>query len=273
VSGSALTILHISDPHFGTEQEAVVAALLQLCSREQPDVVILSGDITQRARGHQFTAAARFFSALSAPHKLAIPGNHDIPLFNLAARVLSPYGGFRKAFGEDLEPEISLPDLLVIGVNTTRPGRHEDGEVSAAQVAKVKARLEAAQPAQLRIVVTHQPVHVITAVDCKNRLHGASEALHGWADAGADLILGGHIHLPYVRRINEDIPLLSRPVWAVQAGTAVSTRIRGGIPNSVNIIRHSQHEVAKSCSVERWDYAAGKVFAAVQTTQVVLEPH
>ncbi len=272
MSESALTILHISDPHFGTEQQAVVAALLALCSREQPDVVILSGDITQRARSHQFTAAGRFFTALSAPHKLAIPGNHDIPLFNLAARMLSPYAGFRKAFGENLEPEISLPALLVIGVNTTRPGRHEDGEVSAAQVATVKARLEAAQPGQLRIVVTHQPAHVITAADCKNRLHGASEALRAWADAGADLILGGHIHLPYVRRINEDIPLLSRSLWAVQAGTAVSTRIRGGIPNSVNIIRYSPDESIRRCTVERWDHAASNAFEVVQTIPIALEP-
>ncbi len=264
-------ILQISDTHFGTEQPAVVAAVVQLCAAERPAIVILSGDITQRARNSQFAAAARFFDALPAIHKLALPGNHDIPLFNLWQRAVNPYAGYRRAFGAELEPEIALPEALVIGVNTTRPGRHEDGEVSAAQVTRVSERLRRATPRQLRIVVTHQPVHVITAEDRKNRLHGADAAMAGWAEAGADLVLGGHIHLPYVRRINDHVAL-PRTLWAVQAGTAVSTRIRGGIPNSVNLIRWLQSERPRQCAVERWDYSGtAQRFTLVQTTPVVLD--
>lgn len=266
-----VVILQISDTHFGTEQPAVVAAALRLCADEQPDIAILSGDITQRARSSQFAAAARFFAALPAPHKLAIPGNHDIPLFNLWQRVANPYAGFRRAFGPELEPEIDLPAALVIGVNTTRPGRHEDGEVSPAQIARVSERLKDATPEQLRIVVTHQPVHVITAEDRKNRLHGAEAALNSWAEAGADLVLGGHIHLPYVRRVNDHLPL-PRTLWAVQAGTAVSSRIRGGIPNSVNLVRWPLEQATRQCTVERWDYAAsGAEFRIAQTTPVLLD--
>lgn len=264
-------ILQISDTHFGTEQPAVVAAVLKLCADLQPAIVILSGDITQRARSSQFASAARFFAALPAGHKLAIPGNHDIPLFNLWQRVANPYAGFRRAFGSELEPEIDIPAALVIGVNTTRPARHEDGEVSPAQVARVSERLRRATRAQLRIVVTHQPVHVITAQDRKNQLHGADAALASWAASGADLVLGGHIHLPYVRRINDRHPL-PRTMWAVQAGTAVSSRIRGGIPNSVNLVRWRREAGVRQCVVERWDYAAAsQEFRAEQTTPMLLD--
>ena len=114
-------VLHLSDTHFGTEQSEVCEALLHLALEVRPDVVILSGDITQRARREQFAAARRFLETLAAPVKLVIPGNHDIPLFNLAARLFNPYGNYRRAFGSELEPQFSSKDLLVIGVNTTRP--------------------------------------------------------------------------------------------------------------------------------------------------------
>ena len=107
------TLLQVSDPHFGTEQEPVVEALLALAAAQRPDVLALSGDITQRARFRQFEAARRFVERVAAPVTLAIPGNHDIPLFNVPARVLAPYAGFERAFGRDLEPVFDGPGLLV----------------------------------------------------------------------------------------------------------------------------------------------------------------
>lgn len=265
------TLLQISDTHFGTEEPAVVAAVLRLCADQRPDLAILSGDITQRARAHQFAAAARFFSRLDARRRLALPGNHDIPLFNLFARVFHPYAGYQAAFGEELEPVLDWPAARVIGVNTTRPERHEDGEVSPRQIATVTRHLSAASPEQLRIVVTHQPIHVITDQDRKNRLHGAEPALSAWADAGADLVLGGHIHLPYVRRLGREAGL-ARTVWIVQAGTAVSRRVRGGIPNSLNLIRYIVESGARRCSVERWDYSRdADRFTNVVTTPLDLD--
>ena len=130
-------LLHLSDPHFGTEAPEAVDALLALAARERPDVVVWSGDITQRARPAQFEAARRFHAALKAPHALAIPGNHDIALFDLWTRMTQPYGRFSAAFGPDLEPVYQSPDCLVVGVNTTRAGRHKHGEVSASQMARV----------------------------------------------------------------------------------------------------------------------------------------
>ena len=249
-------LLHLSDPHFGTEQPLVVDALLRLVREQPPDQVILSGDVTQRARRAQFSAARCFVDRVGAARTLVIPGNHDIPLFNVAARVFAPYAGFIDAFGADLEPVAESPQWLVIALNTTRARRHKHGEVSARQVERVADRLQAALHEQLRIVVVHQPVAVTRREDEVNLLRGHAQAVARWAGAGADLVLGGHIHLPYVLALHERMNGLARRMWAVQAGTAVSRRVRQGAPNSVNLIRWGDGLPAGRCVVERWDFAA-----------------
>ncbi|MBS4019901.1 MAG: metallophosphoesterase, partial [Dechloromonas sp.] len=149
-------VLHISDTHFGTELPPVVDALVALAAQQHPDLVVLSGDITQRARPSQFRAAKAFVDRLGAP-LLAVPGNHDIALFDLWSRLTSPYARYTKAFGGNLEPVHASSDLLVIGVNTTRAWRHKNGEVSSVQIERVAKLLNAASPQQLRLVVVHQP--------------------------------------------------------------------------------------------------------------------
>jgi 3',5'-cyclic AMP phosphodiesterase CpdA len=250
-------LLHISDTHFGTEEPPVVAALQAFVRDQQPEAVILSGDITQRARSAQFAAARKFCDSLGVQRLLTLPGNHDIPLYNVAARIVSPYGGYKACFGDELEPELEFADVLVIGVNTTRPERHKDGEVSPAQVQRVVERLRDAPRGKLRVVVTHQPACVMRPEDRKDRLRGGEQAVHAWARAGADLVLGGHIHLPYVSDAcaiaDQRTP---RPLYCVQAGTALSHRVRHGTPNSVNVIRWSPpaNGDARICQVERWDF-------------------
>lgn len=247
-------LIQISDPHFGTEQEPVVAALRELIRENDPALVVLSGDITQRARRGQFESARQFMAALETIN-LVVPGNHDLPLFNLIARIFYPYANYERAFGSELEPEFESDSLLVLGLNTTRPKRRKDGELSSEQIQRVSQRLRRARPGQLRIVVTHQPVHVIRDKDIPNLLHGHKPAVRAWSAAGADIIMGGHIHLPYVRRISECFSDVRRGLWAVQAGTALSHRVRDGVPNSVNVLRYPG-EQRWSCTVERWDYAA-----------------
>lgn len=250
------TLLQVSDPHFGTEQAPVVQALLRFAAEQRPDVLVLSGDITQRARRRQFEAARRFVDLAAVPASVVIPGNHDIPLFNLAARVLFPYGGYRRAFGDDLEPSYADADVVVVAVNTTRPRRHKDGEVSSEQVARVEHRLRGAAPSQLRIVVVHQPVMAARVDDEKNLLHGRAEAVRAWVAAGADLVMGGHIHWPYACSLRMAYADLPREAWVVQAGTALSSRVRDGVPNSVNVVRTTAGASPRRCTVERWDYEA-----------------
>lgn len=257
-------LLQISDTHFGTEQAAVVEALDGLARQQRPDLLVLSGDITQRARPAQFRAARSFVDRLGVP-LLAVPGNHDLPLFDLWTRLRRPYARYIAAFGADLEPVHRSPELLVVGVNTTRAWRHKHGEISARQVDRVVRLLEGAEAAQLRVVVVHQPVAVTRTEDLSNRLRGHAAALDGWAAAGADLVMGGHIHLPYV------LPLqgLARPVWAVQAGTGVSSRVREGVPNSVNLLRWGADSAPGCCRIEQWDYSAGdRAFLLARVSEV-----
>jgi 3',5'-cyclic AMP phosphodiesterase CpdA len=257
-------VLQISDPHFGTEQPAVVEALAALSFQQRPDLLVLSGDITQRARAAQFQAARAFMNRLGVP-LLAIPGNHDIPLFDLWARLRHPYAQHMAAFGSDLEPVHCSPDLMVVCVNTTRAWRHKQGEVSALQVDRVAKLLAGAGAAQLRVVVVHQPVAVTRAQDVPNLLRGHAAALQRWAIAGADLVMGGHIHLPYVMAL----PDLTRPMWTVQAGTAVSSRVREGMPNSVNLLRWGVDSPSGGCQIEQWDFSADvQAFVCAKVSQV-----
>jgi 3',5'-cyclic AMP phosphodiesterase CpdA len=261
-------LLHVSDTHFGTERPQVLEALVTLSLQQQPDLVVLSGDITQRAGTDQFHAARAFTSRLGAP-VLAIPGNHDIALLNVITRLFNPYGRYIAAFGADLEPVYSSRDLLVVCVNTTRRYRHIHGELSDMQINQVAALLSNARTEQLRVVVVHQPIAVARAEDAHNLLRGHKRALQRWAAAGADLVLGGHIHLPYAMRV----PDLERPLWVVQAGTAVSRRVRPGVPNSVNVIRWKWDELSGdaqvSCCTEQWDFDADRqIFRCVKVTNM-----
>lgn len=261
------SLLQISDPHFGTVQPAVMEALVRMARAEQPDVLVLSGDITQRARVSQFREARAFCDRLEIPRMLSLPGNHDIPLFNLYQRLFRPYARYLQAFGPELENCVSTPLLHVIGVKTTRRWRHKNGQVSAAQVERVVAELGRSAPAQLRIVVVHQPVHVLSAKDEHDRLRGWEAAVHAWAGARADIVMGGHIHLPYICDLSTRLAGLERRLWCVQAGTALSTRVRQGIPNSVNLLRYEGAGKPVLCQLERWDYQAGTgQFACVQSS-------
>jgi len=265
-------LLQISDPHFGTERPAVAAALLRLAREQSPAVVVLSGDITQRATHAQFDAARRFVDGLGPVPLLAIPGNHDIPLFDLATRMMRPYARYRRAFGDVLEPVHESEHWLVVALNTTRPWRHKDGEVSKEQIERAASRFSRSTASQLRIAVTHQPVGVTRPEDETNLLHGHAEAVRRWAEAGADLVLGGHIHLPFIVPMHERCAL-TRPLWVVQAGTALSTRLRHETNNSINIVRrvHAPGEGDRRCVVERWDYAEPKAeFEQVRVHKLVL---
>lgn len=256
-------------------------ALLQLSDTLRPDLVVLSGDITQRATKSQFAAARRFVRSLQRP-VLAIPGNHDIPLFNIFARVFNPYGAYRQAMGPVLEPVVEQEGLLVIGLNSTSAYRHERGKINWGQIDRVAKKLRQAGPDVLRVVVLHHPVRMPATNNHHDLLIGRDAAVTAWVEAGADLILGGHIHLPYVlpalvhadTALEGDVNLgragglasPERQAWIVQAGTAVSSRVRREAPNSVNLIEHIVASGQHQCDVQRWDYRLpNQGFEKVQT--------
>lgn len=166
---------------------------------------------------------------------------------------------------------LDTAQLRVIGVNTTRPWRDKNGEVSGAQIDRVVAQLMSAEPAQLRVVVVHQLVYVMRAEDEHDRLRGWGLAVRACA-AGVELVLGGHIHLPYVCELSSRVAGLLRRLWCVQAGTALSSRVRWEAPNSVNLLRYGAARLPLKCQLERWDYqAAGAQFALVDSRALMLE--
>ncbi|RYY63674.1 MAG: metallophosphoesterase, partial [Comamonadaceae bacterium] len=259
--------------HFGTEQAPVVEALLALAHERRPDVLVYSGDITQRAQPAEFEAAREFCRKLGIARMLVLPGNHDIPLLDVAARLLRPYARYLAQFGPTLEPVLETDAFLIVGVNTTRPLLHKDGSVSPQQAARVANRLRQARGGQLRIVVTHQPADVSREEDRHDRLRQAEAALQAWSAAGADLVLGGHIHLPYVIDLAARETPTPRAMWCVQAGTALSSRVRHGTCNSVNFIEWRPHRGGEQrhCLLERWDYeVTSRSFKTASTRPLAL---
>lgn len=225
-------LAHISDLHFGTEEIPVCTALRDNLLQEAPDLVVLTGDITQRARPGQFRAARDFLDSLAPLPVLALPGNHDLPLFDLLSRFARPYGGYRRYVSDTLAPIWRGGEAVVVGVNSTRVLRHKNGVLSAALVEEVTEKLSRVS-GTFKVVALHHPLAVVEARDLTNRARGAEDALAAWIAAGADLFLGGHIHLSYCIQVWGG----SRQAVVLQAGTAVSTRRRSGRPNSYNLIR------------------------------------
>ena len=262
-------ILHITDTHFGAERPQVVHGLIDWARQHRPRLVVLSGDITQRARAAQFAAARLFLQQLCAASGidrardvLLLPGNHDIPLFNLLARVVDPYGGYARFAAMGLNPLIRRDDVWLIGVNTTRPWRHKHGEISGAQIERVAARLHAAPAGALRVVVTHQPLWVVERDDYPDRVRNHRAAVNAWCAAGADLLLAGHIHQSFVA----PLPGATDGTWVVQTGTAVSHRIREQVPNTFHVIEPQPAQAGQRARVTRWDWqgeAFGRIADAV----------
>lgn len=264
-----MRLLHLSDTHFGTEVPEVVEALGELADQLRPQALLLSGDITQRATRAQFRSARRFLDRLAVPQQLLLPGNHDIPLFDLPRRLLAPYRRYRQELAQSaLEGVHDLPGLRLIRVKSTRRRRHIDGELSTGQVRMVARALRESPPDALRLVVTHQPLWVDRASDAHNVCHGADEALAAWREAGADLLLAGHIHWPFACRLEG-----KRPLWAINAGTALSSRVRDGVPQSCNLLSWDPAQPRRGARLQRWDYhGPTQGFVAVGNTLLHVDP-
>jgi 3',5'-cyclic AMP phosphodiesterase CpdA len=245
-------IAHLSDLHFGTEDPALVRRLLVELGELQPRLTVISGDLTQRARRAQFAAARRFVDVLPAP-VLVVPGNHDIPLWDVTRRIFSPLGRYLSYITPDLCPFHRDGELAVLGLNTTRPARWKEGEISPAQADLIRARLGGLEDGLVKVVVTHHPFIPPPDQPRLAVVGGRATALAALRDAGVDLLLSGHLHLGYSGLLDERPGLLS-----VQASTAVSRRRRGQ-PNGYNVI-HLAAAGGPVLETRRWD---GRAFRPV----------
>jgi len=228
------TIVHLSDIHFGRVDPGLVAALVRTIRAVEPKLVAVSGDLTQRARRQQFRDARRFLDLLPFPI-LVVPGNHDVPLFNIPVRFLDPYGGYRRYIQQDLEPMFETGELIAVGLNSARAFPfHGGGRLNEAQVARAAARLRAAAPGAVRVVVTHHPFDLPATHGDEHLIGRADMAMRELAEAGADIFLAGHLHVSHVGTTATRYQLGGRSALIVQAGT-MSTRHRGEL-NTINVL-------------------------------------
>lgn len=227
-------IVHLSDVHFGRIDYAVVERLIEIVKTIAPDLTVVSGDLTQRARSAQFIEARRFLDSLPQP-QIVVPGNHDIPMHNVFARFVTPLEKYKKYITEDLEPFYSDAEIAAIGINTARSLTIKDGRVNERQIAAVRRRMCDLPDEVLKIVVTHHPFDLPEGHD--DKVVGRAEiAMEQLADCGADLFLAGHIHISHIGHTATRYKLnKGRSALVVQAGTATSTRGRGEA-NSFNLI-------------------------------------
>lgn len=243
------TIAHLSDLHFGRVDPRLIEPLIRAITDAAPDLVAVSGDLTQRARDHQFRAARRFLDRLPFP-RLVVPGNHDVPLYNVVARSFNPYGGYRRHIDDNLEPHFQSREITAVGLNSSRAFPFSGvGRLNERQVQHASARLQSAPDGALKVVVTHHPFDL---PDTHGREHlvGRSEmAMRLLAAAGADLFLAGHLHLSHVGQSAARYRIAGHSALVVQAGT-LSTRMRGE-SNALNVI----HTRGARIEVERlsWD--------------------
>ncbi|MDQ3010774.1 MAG: metallophosphoesterase [Acidobacteriota bacterium] len=238
------TLVHLSDIHFGHIDYATIDPLIRTIWQIKPDVVAVSGDLTQRARAKQFQEARTFLDALPKP-QIVVPGNHDVPLHNIFARFLSPLRKYRRYITDDLQPFYLDDEIAVLGLNTARSLTIKDGRVNEEQIAHIRERLCPLGDSVVSLLVTHHPFDLPEGSngELAGRSRQAMQMLDG---CGADLLLSGHLHLT---SIAARYASPEHSIVLVQAGTATSTRGRGE-SNSFNVLRIENPRV----QIERWGW-------------------
>ncbi|MEO6248126.1 MAG: metallophosphoesterase [Sphingomicrobium sp.] len=223
------TILHLSDLHFGAHVPKLVDAVIERAAIERPDLIVISGDFTQRAKTVEYQEAQRFLGRLrdDGHEVLAVPGNHDIPLYNVLRRFFSPLTRYKKYINEELCPFVELDGVSILGLNTARSATFKDGSISHEQIRFIRKTFAATDPDHVRILVTHHPLFALPVGDggLGAPVDHHEDALEAIAEAGIDVLLAGHNH----RASNAASQLVkgSGRALVIQAGTATSNRVRG----------------------------------------------
>ena len=227
------TIVQLSDLHFGATLFTTVEPLLDMVRELSPDLVVISGDLTQRARVAQFRDARDFLDRLPSP-QLVVPGNHDVPLYDFIRRFVAPLQRYHQFITEDLSPSFIDDEVAVVGINTARSLVFKGGEIDPEQLDEVERQFAAATNGQIRIVAVHHPFDIPTHIHNIEPVEGAEAAMKRFAGLHVDLVLAGHMHMIHESSASRFVPGYNATV--LHAGTATSTRSRGE-PNSFFVIR------------------------------------
>jgi 3',5'-cyclic AMP phosphodiesterase CpdA len=228
------TLVHLSDLHFGRTDPAILQPLIRFIAGVAPDLVAVSGDLTQRARTAEFLAAKEFLGAIPFP-QIVVPGNHDVPLHNVFSRFIRKLDRYTRYICKDLQPFFADAEMAVVGVNTARSFTWKDGRINRGQLEQLRASMATVGPDLTKIVVTHHPFDLPEGASGK--VVGRSQlAIATLAECGVDLLLAGHFHIAHTGQTAKRYKLPGYSAIIVSSGTSTSTRGRGQ-PNSFNVIR------------------------------------
>jgi 3',5'-cyclic AMP phosphodiesterase CpdA len=229
------TIAHLSDLHFGRVDQALLEPLTGFLQDAKPDVLVVSGDLTQRAKPEEFMAARSFLETFTIP-KIIVPGNHDVPLYDVFRRFFSPLKRYQRHITDDMEPFFVDDEIAVLGMNTARSLAFKGGRVNGEQRGRVRARLGTLDDKVVKILVTHHPFDLPAHMDNDDLVGRARKAMKAFASCGVDVLLGGHMHSSEAITTDGRYRHGTYSALSIQAGTATSTRQRGEA-NSFNLLR------------------------------------
>ena len=228
--GGMPVVVHLSDLHLGADVDDLAESLLADVRDRRPDLVVVSGDLTQRARRGQFSDARGLLKRLPSP-VLSVVGNHDLPLANLPGRLLRPSRRYEQFISRNLDPVVAVSDLVAVGLDTMPPWRWKAGHVSPRQIGLVRGALRSGPAEAWRLLVTHHPVLPASL----SGLLGRGALVEACAETGVSVLLSGHTHVPSVDIVVMEAVGVRHQALAVGAGTAISRRTRG-VPNAYSVL-------------------------------------
>lgn len=254
-------IIQVSDLHFGGQNDLATEAALARFHQEKPDLVIAAGDLTRDGAITEFDAARRWFDRAPTP-QLTVPGNHDTPYLGpgeMIERLVAPWRRYEQRFGPADGGVWRAPGVSVFAVNTARRAQWRmnwsKGAISRSQIARLTDQLASARD-DLRLVVCHHPLMELIGEPMTGKVHGGTRAAESLVRAGADLVLSGHIHTPFVA----PYPFGDGATTAIVSGT-LSVRERGS-PPSFNIIEIDNRAVrVTAMAFERVDFVVWRSWA------------
>jgi len=249
-------IAHLSDIHFGANDPKIVDAATAWLEARRPDLVVISGDFTQRARVNQFRAASAWLNRLrSAGLKLlVVPGNHDVPLYDVIRRFMSPLDRYRRYISNDLCPFYENAEVAILGLNTARSLTIKDGRINHDQMEILRDRFARVSSDKTRILVTHHPLFAMPigrGGELSEAVGQHEDAIQAACEAGVHLALAGHFHRTYAESAAKMVERAGRAL-VIQAGTATSTRLRNEEPQSFNWL-HVRRNNDVELQVIVWD--------------------
>lgn len=251
-------IVHISDVHFGPHFLPEVAeGVLEFIAEREPHLVVISGDLTQRAKPRQFREARAFADRIEVP-TVVVPGNHDVPLYRFWERIFSPFGAYSRHFSPELEPSFHDEEMAVVGINTAFGWTLKDGRITLGRLRRAAEQLGEAPSDRVRLVVLHHQLIPAPRFGSQRVLTNAWEALELFGRLDVEVVFAGHLHQAWVGLSEGYYPSGGRPILVVHAGTTTSGRGRGSERgrNTLNVVEIDDKEI--TVGHHGWEGALGR---------------